>query len=102
MVKVPNPQSREIQAVFAVQLIMAAEAERLAEVGRLPAAGPCCSITGRDRMESVLGAGRWLGGVSASGMVSGHLVVNWGKRVGSKMAGLVAWAAERAAARCCL
>ena len=147
----PNRQWRDIQAVCVVQRMMEAEAEMVVAEGGMVAIGLCCSITGRDRMEPVLGAGRERGafglccsitgregvepvsgagrehgafglccsipgrersgpvlgagrehggaGVASSGAMSGHLVVNRGNIVGSKMAELVLWATERAVAR---
>ena len=97
----PKRQSREIQAVVAAGPIAAIEEESGVNDWVIG-----CAVwekeTGKERRELVaLGAAgaAEVGLGMAAGETVGHLVVNRGKRVGSKAAGLAAKAVVREAAR---
>jgi hypothetical protein len=105
--KVPKRQSREIQAVVAEDCMAAIEEERSVADWLV-----WCVVwqkeTGRERRETGAGGvamAATAGEAEAAGLaeavetVVGHFVVNRGKRVGSKAAGLAAKAVVREVAR---
>ena len=113
--KVPKRQSRETQAAVVTNLMAATEEEReVAEWVMVLLVWE--RVTGKEKREAdvvtaaamgrvggsvaeVVADGEEGAGAVATGTVLGHLVVNRGKRVGSKAAGLSAKAVSRAVAK---